>query len=309
MIEESNLKIREVFSILSQGVEMVQYSLNNRDKKYSKGNRSTKIVWMDSDIYRICVDTNRLSLADRSKGIIPNGLYLRDISEVREGSDSFDFSKIPPKDSDCCLILVGSESSISLELPSKFTRDWFLVRLRLLVKDILVEREQIIRKYKILDNCRSLSIQDIPYVHNITSVLERGVQVLHHQRIGKIEKSILSYESSCNSLTLQPLQKSWGSSSTVLKLRIADIAEIRPGSHSLGFVKTNSTNLDSETIAIVGTENVFELQFINEDTRDIFADRLFLFLLYYGEKAYASVNASMARGSLHNDNNIPTYGK
>jgi hypothetical protein len=60
-------------------------------------------------------------MADRAQGKIPPGLYLRDISEVREGSDSFQFAKnsIQPKEPDNCLSLVGSERTISLELPSK----------------------------------------------------------------------------------------------------------------------------------------------------------------------------------------------
>ncbi len=75
----------------------------------------------DSDIYRICVDAVRPSMAERAQGKIPPGLYLRDISEVREGSESYHFShnKTPPKESDNCLSLVGSELTISLELPSK----------------------------------------------------------------------------------------------------------------------------------------------------------------------------------------------
>ncbi len=60
-------------------------------------------------------------MAERAQGKIPPGLYLRDISEVREGADAFHFAKnkTPPKEPDNCLSLVGSELTISLELPSK----------------------------------------------------------------------------------------------------------------------------------------------------------------------------------------------
>lgn len=49
------------------------------------------------------------------------GLYMRDVAEVRAGSDSFDFKKNsnPPIDPDHCLSLIGSERTISLELPGK----------------------------------------------------------------------------------------------------------------------------------------------------------------------------------------------
>ena len=57
------------------------------------------------------------------------GLYMRDIAEVREGFDSFDFKKNTnaPTDPDLCLSLIGSERTISLELPGKVRA---LLRLR-----------------------------------------------------------------------------------------------------------------------------------------------------------------------------------
>lgn len=46
---------------------------------------------------------------------------MRDVAEVRGGSDSYDFKKNsnPPIDPDHCLSLIGSERTISLELPGK----------------------------------------------------------------------------------------------------------------------------------------------------------------------------------------------
>lgn len=64
-------------------------------------------------------------------------------------------------------------------------------------------------------------------------------------------------------------------------IEISDISEIRPGSHSLGFVKTNSTEFDKETLSIVASENVYDLQFVNSNTRDIFAQRLFQFVTHF----------------------------
>ena len=75
----------------------------------------------DSDILRVCVDDKRSTLIDRAKGKMSPGLYMRDIAEVREGFDSFDFKKNTnaPTDPDLCLSLIGSERTISLELPGK----------------------------------------------------------------------------------------------------------------------------------------------------------------------------------------------
>ena len=83
----------------------------------------------DSDIYRICVDSVRPSMAERAQGKIPPGVYLRDIAEIREGAESFHFTenKSPPRNSNNCLSLVGSEKTISLELPSKVSILYYII--------------------------------------------------------------------------------------------------------------------------------------------------------------------------------------
>ena len=79
-----------------------------------------RIVWMDSDTYRICVDSSRPAVVDRAKGKIPPGVYLRDICEVRAGSDAFHYTQNAkkPAEPEHCLSLVGTERTISLEFPS-----------------------------------------------------------------------------------------------------------------------------------------------------------------------------------------------
>jgi len=201
MMEENNLRIREIFSILTQGVEMTQFETNPDTRASSITKR---IVWMDSDIYRICVDTVRPSMAERAQGKIPPGLYLRDISEIREGANSFQFSEnaTPPENAQCCLSLVGSERTISLELPSKFTRDWFLTRFRLLAEDILVDQEREVRKYKIWEKVRQLNPIEVQSVAKLQGLLERGIQVLHHELNGNIINAVLRYASVSNDLQL-----------------------------------------------------------------------------------------------------------
>lgn len=134
-------------------------------------------------------------MADRAQGKIPSGLYLRDISEVRDGSDAYQFThnKSPPRESDNCLTLVGSERTIALELPSKvilllcledqflifsqFTRDWFLTRFRLLTEDILVEQEKKIRRFKFWENSRHLTEMEKSGADHLRTLLETGIQV------------------------------------------------------------------------------------------------------------------------------------
>jgi hypothetical protein len=58
------------------------------------------------------------------KGFIPPGVYLRDISEVRAGLDSFHFQKHKkaPVEPTHCLSLVASERTITVEFPSRVIR-------------------------------------------------------------------------------------------------------------------------------------------------------------------------------------------
>lgn len=75
------------------------------------------------------MDVSRPSQTDRSKGKVPPGLYLRDIGEVREGANAYDFihNAEPPELDDQCLSLIGTERTICLQLPSKVSYTIFFV--------------------------------------------------------------------------------------------------------------------------------------------------------------------------------------
>ena len=146
--ERDAVKVREAFAVLAQGLELRVYSPRQTGVlRASQQAAVNQLVWMDADILRICADSIRPTLVDRALGKIPPGLYLRDISEVREGYSSLDFKKsaTPPQDKDRCLALVGSERTICLEMPSKFARDWFLERFRCIVNDVLTDDEKLSR--------------------------------------------------------------------------------------------------------------------------------------------------------------------
>eukprot|EP00601_Ochromonadales_sp_CCMP2298_P001133 CAMPEP_0173194082 /NCGR_PEP_ID=MMETSP1141-20130122/14311_1 /TAXON_ID=483371 /ORGANISM="non described non described, Strain CCMP2298" /LENGTH=237 /DNA_ID=CAMNT_0014118479 /DNA_START=515 /DNA_END=1228 /DNA_ORIENTATION=+ len=223
-------------------------------------------------------------MAERAQGKIPPGLYLRDISEVREGLHSHHFSERsnPPTNSSTCLSIVGSERTISLELPSKFTRDWFLVRFRLLAEDILVEQEKAVREFKIWEKHRLLSQVETTAVAKLQALLERGVKVLHHEVSGKITDATLRFSRASNDLQLISSSQSFlFFKETTLSMSVSDISEVKRGSHSLAFVRSGSTANDTETLSVVASENVFNLQFVNQTARDVFSQRLFLFVLFF----------------------------
>lgn len=54
-------------------------------------------------------------------GKIAPGLYIRDISEIREGRNSYHFKNYSPRppEEDRLLSIIGTEKTISLELPSQ----------------------------------------------------------------------------------------------------------------------------------------------------------------------------------------------
>ena len=95
--DDHDLKVREGYSILAQGVELVHFETLNM---LIGGKKTKKIVWMvknnnnkkknspklyvlctiffllikqDADILRICVDFSRPTLTDKAKGRVPSG--------------------------------------------------------------------------------------------------------------------------------------------------------------------------------------------------------------------------------------------
>lgn len=68
-------------------------------------------------------------MAERAMGKIAPGIYIRDISEIREGINSYHFKHFSPRpvDDDRLLSIIGTEKTISLELPSQ-VRNFHLPR-------------------------------------------------------------------------------------------------------------------------------------------------------------------------------------
>mmetsp|Transcript_26523 Transcript_26523/g.28926 ORF Transcript_26523/g.28926 Transcript_26523/m.28926 type:complete len:319 (+) Transcript_26523:304-1260(+) len=292
MNETNQIKIREIFSILTQGIEVLQYEV---DRSTGKSNVHGRIFWIDSDIYRLCIDTYRPTIADRVKGFIPPGVYLRDISEVRAGLDSYHFRKHKkaPVEPTHCLSLVASERTVTVEFPSKFTRDWFYERFILMSNDIIGSTEQLSRRFRLRrTNIGNNSVASRDDIDRFRVLLDRGFEVMHHDRSGVVQKAILSFHGPSNSFVLKPVKSFFLKFFKVEPLRILldDVSEVRPGSHSYGFVKTNSTDLDNETFALIGTEAVFELQLINTAARDLMVERIYQFIQQYSKQSNNNLN-------------------
>jgi len=281
MSDADAVKIREAFSILTQGIEITQYDYNVFTNKAAVG---TKILWLDSDMYRICVNSSRPTVAERLAGKIPPGVYLRDICEVRPGPDAVNFSRNSrqPNDPDHCLSLIGTEKTYSIDFPSKFSRDWFHKRFILLVDDVLSPEERIAKRFRLWAAVEEVTQEEITQSQHLATILQRGIEVIQHMHNGETRKSVLRYDPSEKQLTLSSKGKGGIFNfirTEVEKIEVDDISEIRVGCHSYGFVRTNHFELDDQALSIISSSWVYDLELIDKPSRDLFVSRLHKFLL------------------------------
>lgn len=59
---------------------------------------------------------------------------------------------------------------------------------------------------------------------------------------------------------------------------MTDVAEVRSGSHSIGFVRTSSTDKGAESFSIVSSGTPMDLQVSSMATRDMLVDKLRVFV-------------------------------
>lgn len=237
----------------------------------------------DVDMLRLCVAKKRPPISEKNKGKIPHGLYVRDIAEVRPGTLSNDFVKNfhRPADEDACFSIIGSESTLSLELPNKFTRDWFLERILLIADDVKSPEERTAIEMRRWGPNPRMNPADIGVAKHVMGLLMRGIQVIIHHASSRVVRGVLSYDQNYHTVVATPTERSlfgFGLASAQ-SLSVHDIADIRPGCHSLSFVRTkcNKTEL---CLSLIGTEGTLNFQFTSEDARNTFASKMRLFLQY-----------------------------
>ena len=142
-------------------------------------------------------------------------MYLRDIAEVREGAEAYDFRRNPsppaPDEEDKCLSLIGTECCLCLQFPTKFTRDWFLERFQLIIDDVLTEQEKILRRGRNLKTWlfASLNEDQLYSAEQMRSLLLRGIQILHHHPNGSVIRSYIVYDEENKRLIVQPVKTYW----------------------------------------------------------------------------------------------------
>lgn len=301
-------KIREIFSILAQGVELNHYYMVSKGVSAC----SRKTMWLDSEALRICVGENRLNVAAKKKEIVPDGVYIKDISEIREGCVAHAFACYPEKDfkrNNRSLTIVATETCLSLELTSEDSRNWFLERLRLMADDMLSvpeirNKRDRMRQIKVeyTDMYSNFTEEEIQTNTQLKELLVRGIQVNHHFN-GEVISSIITYDLASTSLVILPIADAvkeeesgyWGlvrkvfgyfmapivvKQSSVLTVALNDISDVRIGSHAYGFVLTNSTDKHEQCLSIIGSQATISVELSSETVRNIFADRLRKFIFF-----------------------------
>jgi hypothetical protein len=132
---ERRQRLQELLGVLKRGIEIDHFQISSL--------ASTAVVrqvfWLNQKSMRLCIDDNRATVDDIENQTAPPGVYIRDVAEIREGFDAYQFreNKCPPNDAGRCLSIVGSERTVAVQFNSQFLRDWFYERLCLLHADVL----------------------------------------------------------------------------------------------------------------------------------------------------------------------------
>jgi len=196
------------------------------------------------------------------------------------------------------------ERTISLEMPDKFARDWFLERFRLLMTDIMSESENLIRKYKPwyynTRNTLPMDNKALDQIYVLKRLLIKGIEVVHHQFDGTITKSVFKYIESNGLIELKTSYVNMFGfvSYSYKRCKLLDIAELRPGTHSYGFVQTDFVSNHAETLSIISSECCMDLEFIDQRARDLFIHRFHMFLqLYSTSNDHDSIDDGMGTNS------------
>ncbi|CAE7489396.1 unnamed protein product [Symbiodinium microadriaticum] len=276
--EEYDVKIRESFQLLTQGVEMIQYEVARAG--VSKTSRSKKVLWLDPDNLRICIADSRprQRLSDR----IPPGVYLRDVSEVRAGFNAFDFNAHPdpPEEGseDMCLSLIATERVISVQLPTSFSRDWFMERFSLLVDDVWPLQMRGIRSKLMWTSMSRRSEVDADIASETRQFLNEGIKVLFHQRGGSVQRAFLRHFEDRLQLTAAYNGRCLSSESVMASLAVSDVVEIRPGTHSYVFAQSGCLEFENECVSFVGTECTLDIQLASRNARDLLVHKMKFFV-------------------------------
>ena len=306
---EQVLMVKEAYAILIQGIMVVRY-----DPHLIK-DKAKQILWLDTDLMRLCIAPERIVIPSSASSpystmttttapIIPYGLYFKDIAEIIPGITCYNFkaNKLKPVSSDYCFSIIGSECCISVEFPSKFTRNWFILRFGCVINDILSPDERIERASWKLAIQREIVESELEEARHLVTVMKRGIQLIHHHKSGNIYNSILTYDEENQTLIVTPTEtRLFGllTAANPTNMTTGHVAALRLGTHSFSFIKTNSTSKWRVCMSIIGSEGSLDLEFSNENARNIFAAKSRSFMYYIQTNSLFHTNNEAQYGSLY----------
>jgi hypothetical protein len=225
----------------------------------------------------------RLTIGKEGDAQPVEGLFIRDIAEVRSGSDAFHFGsrRGSPDLNRLCLTLVGSEKSYSLRLPSKNARDWLLGHLNRLIQEVTPESTYALHELRggVVGE-RPLFVAEPHFtIEDAIATFQRGVEVKHQTENGSAMK-VLSVDQSGSSLRFASPSNPNDAGNITLPMK--DVSQIRLGP-SFVSMRAQLENLD-KFITIVATEQVIGFETPNMQTRNDLSQQLRILALHAYQK-------------------------
>ncbi|ETW00017.1 hypothetical protein H310_07457 [Aphanomyces invadans] len=191
------------------------------------------------------------------------GLYLADIAEVRPGLATYSFSQSPLLPiADKCFSIIGSERTLSLEMPSRNARDQAVSRFRVLV-DVLQGPECILASREWMTPTVAGKPLPPSKIENVYASLLAGVHVLRHSNKVRAVDHILWVD-----LTTQTLHCGTTKQPPLARgVALTDITEIRKGVNSHGFSIAAEPPI-AECFSVIGSERTLDCQVHSVSVRD-----------------------------------------
>lgn len=105
---------------------------------------------------------------------------------------------------------------------------------------------------------------------------------MHHHPNGKTILSDLFFLEDSARFEVVPAENDGVFNKKNIGLQLGDITEIRPGTHSLGFIRTDSSERQAECMSLIGSENCIDFQVPTNKGRDMLLHKLVLFVESWG---------------------------
>lgn len=272
-------ELKAFWHLLLQGMCVMKYSMKS-------GKKAERHLWLDRTGTRLYIA--RKKVVDTSAST--KGLYLRDISEIRAGTDSNTFAQLKSQgvapSPDKCFSLIGTERTIDVEMPTANSCANVVARFQLLLKALTTSTSKAAKgKWgRAIAQVRKSSMADVAIVAHFRELLLTGMEVIKYDGNGKRKKKVLWLDKDGDRLYIDA-KKRIVSTGTEKGLSLNDITEIRPGINSAAFSKAACDGSSkSKCFSIIGSERTLDIELPTSEARDAVVFRLQLFMHQWHHK-------------------------